>query len=237
MISQKYQSLFDVPSYIHINEARWPIARSVISELREQGIEVDTAYDFGAGPGWFAEKMTGIDLDVVALEGRKEVAEVGAQRSKHCEFKIFDFDNAAMDDSFESRDFSLAFGILYHLENPLRALRMMARMTRKAMLLETMVVPGDLEIARVVRENPNDTQGIQPLAMILSPAAVERALWATGFQFVYRCTANVGHQDFHSNETIHERRRIWLLSREELNFSQFQKLNMEEPNRANYWQK
>lgn len=230
-------ALFDVDNYIAINEARWTIADKVLKALRHSGMVLDTAYDFGAGPGWFARRLNHSKLDVLALEGRHDVAEAGRARAPNCEFDVLDFDNCATSEALPPRDFALSFGILYHLENPLRALRMMGEMTGKAMLLETMVVPGDDFIARVARENPNETQGIQPLAMILSRAALERGMWAAGFSNVYECTLPVEHDDFRDLKARHPRRGIWLLTREAVSIDGFEALKIEEPRRDDYWRK
>lgn len=230
-------ALFDADNYLAINEARWTIAKKAIGDLRATGITLDTAYDFGAGPGWFASRLKDQDLDVMALEGREDVADVGRRRAPGCEFGVLDFDNCATADALPPRDFSLSFGILYHLENPLRALRMMGTMTAKVMLLETMVVPDGDFIARIARENPNETQGIQPLAMILSRSALARGMWAAGFSHAYDCTQPINHDDFRDLEARHPRRGLWLLSREAVSIEGFKAIEIEEPRRADYWRK
>ncbi|RIJ32164.1 class I SAM-dependent methyltransferase [Henriciella algicola] len=230
-------ALFDVDNYLAINEARWTIAQRVLKALRTGGMALDTAYDFGAGPGWFAKRLMDSQLDVVALEGREDVAQAGRERAPGCEFSVLDFDNCATSDALPARDFSLSFGILYHLENPLRALRMMGAMTGKAMLLETMIVPDSDFVGRIARENPNATQGIQPLATILSRAALERGMWAAGFSHVYECKLPVEHDDFRDLKTRHPRRGIWLLTRDDVSVEGFEPLQIEEPRRANYWRK
>lgn len=229
--------MFDKSKYIAINEARWRLAQRVIRELRRQSISFETAYDFGSGPGWFADKLLRENLDVIALEGRQEIVDEGQRRVPDAQFQQFDLDAMALSDVLPQRDFSLAFGILYHLENPLRALRIMSTMTSSVMLLETMVVPGDYEIGRVVRENPNETQGIQPLAIILSIKAVTRGLWATKMPHVYLHTGDIDHPDFQDTTERHPRRAIWLASREQVDIGGFEKLEMEEPKRADYWRK
>lgn len=230
-------ALFDADNYIAINEARWTIADKVLKALRGSGMTLETAYDFGAGPGWFARRLHHSKLDVVALEGRHDVAEEGRKRAPDCKFDVLDFDNCATSDALAPRDFALSFGILYHLENPLRALRMMGAMTGKAMLLETMIVPDSDFVGRIARENPNATQGIQPLATILSRTALERGMWAAGFGHVYECKLPVDHDDFRDLETRHPRRGIWLLTRDDVSVEGFEPLQIEEPRRANYWRK
>jgi len=230
-------ALFDGDMYQQINTARWALAQDVIRELRAQGAGFSTVYDFGAGPGWFAARLCAEGLDVVALEGRKDVAREGQARAPQARFEVFDFDAAAVTSLPAPRDFSLSFGILYHLESPLRALRMMGAMTRDVMLLETMTMPADFAAARVIRENPNATQGIQPLAILLSPEAAEQGLWAAGFTHVYRCQRAIDHDDFRDLPQRHPRRHVWLAARRSLQLEGFEAAPIEEPRRADYWRK
>lgn len=230
-------SLFDADTYQQINHARWAFASNVLDDLRATGLALETAHDCGAGPGWFAERLSASGLDVVALEGRADVADAGRTRAPKARFEVFDFDAAALDTVPPARDFCLSFGILYHLENPLRALRMMGALTGKAMLLETMTAPLGMAAGRVVRENPNATQGIRPLALILSPEAVEQGLWAAGFTHIYRNQRPINHDDFRDLPHRHRRRHVWLACRQPIGLDGFEAAPNEEPRRADYWRK
>jgi SAM-dependent methyltransferase len=230
-------ALFDADNYLAINTARWTLAQHVIGSLRASGLPMETAYDLGAGPGWFAGRLSDAGFDVVALEGREDVAAEGRRRTPQARFEVFDFDDCGLSDLRPERDFALGFGILYHLENPLRALRIMSALTRHVLLLETMTLPSGLPAARVIRENPNVTQGVRPLAMLLSPAAIEQGLWAAGFSHVYRCARNVAHEDFSDFPNRHRRRHIWLAARRDLDVEGFEPAATQEPRRENYWQR
>jgi 2-polyprenyl-3-methyl-5-hydroxy-6-metoxy-1,4-benzoquinol methylase len=67
MIDDSPAKLFDAANYQEINAARWDVIEDVIRSLRHQGMTLASAYDFGAGPGWFAERLSQQSLDVVAL--------------------------------------------------------------------------------------------------------------------------------------------------------------------------
>jgi SAM-dependent methyltransferase len=230
-------ALFDAETYLDINAARWTVAERVLTALSAQGLAPKTAYDFGAGPGWFASRLTDHGLDVLALEGRQDVIQAGQERAPKARFEQFDFDGQISLAGLPARDFGLAFGILYHLENPLRALRLMGEMTSGALLLETMVLPRKDTMAQVIRENANPTQGIRPLAMLLSPLAIEQGLWAAGFTHVYRFMLAVDHSDFEDQPERHPRRGIWLAARNPLVVEGFERQNIKEPTRGNYWLK
>lgn len=228
--------LFETQNYLAINAARWALASRVIDELR-QASGLSSAYDIGAGPGWFANVMSEAGLDVVALEARPEVAAAARLAAPSAKVDVFDLDAAGLDGLPSKRDFVLAFGILYHLENPLRTLRICQRLCGKAMLLETMTLPEDLPMARVIRENRNPTQGFNDLALLLSPTAIEWGLWAAGFRHVYRFTGVLDHADFRDTPEAHRRRHIWLATENAVSVGGFEAIELKEPQRADFWRR
>lgn len=230
-------SLFETENYLAMNAVRWGLASRVIDQLRGAGIDLSSAYDLGAGPGWFANVMSTANLDVVALEARPDVAAAASLSAPNARVEVFDLDAVALNALPPPRDFVLAFGILYHLENPLRALRIARALCGKAILLETMTLPDTLPMARVIRENPNPTQGFHDLALLLSPAAIEWGLWGAGFRNVYRFTATLDHADFRDTAQTHRRRHIWLASESEVSVDDFEAIELKEPRRADFWRK
>jgi SAM-dependent methyltransferase len=201
--------LFDEPYYLEINEARW----AVFSHMRAAVVrvaEVRSLLDLGCGPGWFSRRLVDSGLDVLGLEGRPELAEEARKRVPEATFEVFDFDAAALKDAPTPRDAVLAFGLLYHLENPLRALRICRAAARHTLFLETMTIPEPGPYARLVAENPNETQGLRSLAFVLTPESIVNALALVGFPNVYRFSAPVGHPDFADTADRRKRRDIFL---------------------------
>jgi 2-polyprenyl-3-methyl-5-hydroxy-6-metoxy-1,4-benzoquinol methylase len=201
--------LFDEPYYLAINEARWPVFERMLAAVRRSG-DVGSILDAGCGPGWFAERLAATGLDVLAVDGRPELIEEGRLRAPAAQFDVFDFDGAALESAPAARDAVFAFGLLYHLENPLRALRLCRATARKALFLETMTIPEPGRLARLVQENPNETQGLRNLALVLTPDAIVSALFYVGFKYVYRYVAPVDHADFADTDDRRKRRDIFL---------------------------
>ncbi len=203
--------LFDAPFYQAINEARWAALMRMIEIAEMQIGPLETVNDLGAGPGWFARRLSDTGRDVLGLDGRRELVEVARQRAPSARFEIFDFDAAALAAIPRVADAVLCFGLLYHLENPLRALRFCRAMTRKVLFLESMTLPEQGPLARVVPENANQTQGIRPLAMLMTPEAILHGLLAAGFAFVYRMDgARIDHPDFVQGADRAKRRDVFL---------------------------
>jgi SAM-dependent methyltransferase len=203
--------LFDAPFYQAINKARWVALQRLLSVAQEKVGEIRSVIDLGAGPGWFAGRLAEAGYDVLGLEGRPELVEVAREREPGVRFEPFDFDAAALDNVPAPADAVVCFGLLYHLENPLRGLRMCRAMAKRALFLETMTLPQDGPAARLMPENPNETQGMRSLALLLSTDAVVHALQAAGFSRVYRVEgASIGHDDFIDTSERRKRRDVFL---------------------------
>lgn len=201
--------LFDQPFYLAINHARWSVFEDLLTAARQSG-PIDSVLDAGCGPGWFAERLAAAGLDVLGVDARQELIEEARRRVPGAAFDLFDFDGAALDSAPRPRDAVFAFGLLYHLENPLRALRLLRASARRALFLETMTVPEPGILARLVAENPNETQGFHGLALVLTPEALAQALFAVGFAHVYRYQGAVDHPDFADTDERRKRRDILL---------------------------
>jgi SAM-dependent methyltransferase len=203
--------LFDAPFYQAINAARWAALQRMLAVAEVQIAPIKSAIDLGAGPGWFAGRLAEAGYDVLGLEGRAELVDIARQRSPAARFEVFDFDAAALSAAPAPADAVVCFGLLYHLENPVRALRMCRAMTRGALFLETMTLPEEGSVARLVPENANETQGMRALATLLSPDAIVHALNAAGFSRVYRLDgASIGHDDFIDTTDRRKRRDMFL---------------------------
>jgi FkbM family methyltransferase len=108
-------------------------------------------------------------------------------------------------------DFVLCFGLLYHLENPLLAVRHLRALREKCLLLESMCVPDD-KPSMLLREEPSETdQGLTDVACYPSEDSLIKMLYRADFGFVYRLAPLPKHDDF--RETFeHRRKRTVLLA-------------------------
>ena len=87
------------------------------------------------------------------------------------------FEQADIEDRKVSKlgqfDFVLCFGLLYHLENPLQAIRNLRAITEKCVLLESMCLPEE-KCSMLLSEEPR--QEDQSLSSDLFERAIERFL-------------------------------------------------------------
>lgn len=231
------KSLFDTDNYIAINESRWAVAVRVIRFLRERGLPMESAFDLGCGPGWFSARLSGESLDVIGLEGREDVLAMARDRDTQSRFQQFDFDGASSEILPAARDFVLSFGLLYHLENPIRALRISRALTGSTLLMETMVSPGDDMTGLIAVENRNETQGLRNLSLILTPTAIAFTLRAAGFDHVAKFEGEVDHVDFKTTADRLRRRDIFLASDHGELPDGFVPIDLPPHQRADYWAK
>lgn len=167
------------------------------------------AVDVGCHEGFYSFAMRKLGIaDVLGLDFREENLRrarfvSGEQKISGLRFLQADVEelNPAALGQF---DFTLCFGLLYHLENPMRALRRLHAITGEMMLLETQVVAeveGTAEwgsrdwtrpfqgVLAVIDESGEYAQGIQetgstPVVTCPSPKALRFLLLAAGFRDV-----------------------------------------------------
>jgi hypothetical protein len=149
-------------------------------------------------------------LQARGFDGRSQNVAEARARFPEIPFEQGDVENLAICDG-GLYDFVLCFGLLYHLENPLLAMRNLRAMTGKCLLLESMCVPGE-KTAALLREEPRlDNQSLTEVAFYPSEATLIKMLYRTGFHVVYRIVNLPEHDDFRET-TTHARRRTMLLA-------------------------
>jgi SAM-dependent methyltransferase len=178
---------FDTDAALQINEARLTHLASL--DLPLEGRRV---LEVGAGVG----RLTGFFIDrgcsVVATEARSEnVAELRRR------LPTVDAREADVEGSLEHLgpfDVVFCYGVLYHLESPLRALRNMAAVCSDLLLIETMVCDSTLSLLRLEDEPTTANQALRGLAHRPSPSYL--ALNRVGFDHVYAATDPPNHPDY-----------------------------------------
>lgn len=216
--------LFDEPYYIEINEARWVAAARLLEALRP--LNLHSAYDLGCGPGWFAARLVQeCGFDVLGLDARTENVAEAARRVPQAAFDVLDFDAASLD-GYPPRDLTFCFGLLYHLENPLLAVRRIARLTGRVLLLETMLIPRPEPVAWLVDEGRNETQGATYNALIPTRGALTKMLAVAGLDHVYEVRFPIQHADFVDTPERHPRRGMFVCAREPLALPQTERVSL-----------
>ena len=105
--------------------------------------DFDTALDISCHEGFFSlilreyfEHVVGIDKNADSLNKAKQIVNL-LGRADIC------FKNSSIEllDENQSADFVLCYGLLYHVENPIQIMRKLAALTKKAICIETQVMP------------------------------------------------------------------------------------------------
>ena len=180
---------FDTDAALEINEARLTHLASL--ELPIDGRRV---LEVGAGVG----RLTGFFVDrgcsVVVTEARSEnVAELRRR------LPTVDAREADVEESLQhlgSFDVVFCYGVLYHLESPLRALRNMAEVCDDLLLIETMVCDSSSAVLRLEDETTSVNQALRGLAHRPSTSYLAIALNRVGFDHVYAATEPPDYPDY-----------------------------------------
>jgi FkbM family methyltransferase len=202
---------FDQRHYLELIRARGDTIRRVVAQLKpEMGLA--NALDAGCGVGFFAQTLGECGLYVRGFDGRLENV-VEARRR----FPRIPFGQGNVEDPDIARlgtfDLVLCFGLVYHLENPMLAIRHLRALTGKGLLLESMCLPG-AEAGMMLRSEPSqEDQSLTDMALCPSEGCLVKMLYRAGFAAVYRVASSAmpDHDDFRETPE-HARRRTVLFA-------------------------
>lgn len=212
-------SLFDTVEALRLNEARKVFLLRCMEAFTvdEQFI---SALDAGCGLGLFSAALREHGLQVTAFDGRLENVTEARRRHPKLVFEVHDVEDSSLPELGQF-DLVLCFGLLYHLENPFRAIRNLASMTGKILLMESVIAPGRVPAALLYEEEPGENQGLNYIAVIPTESSFVKALYLAGFPFVYRCATLPDHRDFRSSVMKRRRRTVLAGSRVRISSSLF----------------
>lgn len=130
-----------------IHETRWRMLEHCLEAEFPEGFGELRAVDLAAHQGWFAaqlaqanlRRVTCVDANEQHVDDARLVARVlGLDEVECLHSDIFDLDTGAMG----TFDLVLMFGLLYHLENPVGALRLARALCGRLCVIESQVIPG-----------------------------------------------------------------------------------------------
>ncbi|PGH59297.1 hypothetical protein CRT60_01310 [Azospirillum palustre] len=211
-------SVFDDAVATALNQAR-------LAHLDTLSLPLDgkSVLDIGCGVGAFADFYLDRGCRYVGIDGRAEnIAEMRRRRPEAvCAVADVEVDDLS---EFGRFDVVHCYGLLYHLESPIRALRALAAICDKVLLLETMVCDADDAVMMLVDESKTYNQALRGLGSRPSPAYIAMALNRIGFAHVYGVAIQPAHEDFQWTGTNslkrrigdHDLRRMFIASREQL---------------------
>jgi FkbM family methyltransferase len=200
---------FDTRHYLDLIRARGATIRRVVRALKPS-LGLRTAVDAGCGVGFFAQTLTELGLEARGFDGRFENVVEARKRFPKLAFERGDIESAEIA-ALGTFDLVLCFGLLYHLESPMRAIRHLRALTGKGLLVESMCAPGD-DARMILREEPvQHDQSLTDMAFYPSELCLVKMLYRAGFAHVYRVARLPEHDDFRETED-HTRRRTMLFA-------------------------
>jgi FkbM family methyltransferase len=201
---------FDQREYRELIEAREQTIRRMAGKLKP-ALGLSNAVDAGCGVGFFSQTLAECGFNVCGFDARAENVSEARRRFPGIPFEEADIEDPAIP-GLGRFDLVLCFGLLYHLENPLRAIRNLRALTEKCLLVESMCLPEE-RCTLLLREEPHqDDQSLAAVACYPSEGALVKMLYRAGFAKVYRVTLFPDHDDFRETREHLQRRTILLAS-------------------------
>jgi len=176
------------------------VVTRLLGEIK-QPLGLRTAVDVGCGLGYFSSLLKSLGFEITGADGREQNVDEAQRRIPSIRFLRFDAEDPSLR-SLGKFDLVFCFGLLYHLENPLLAIRHLEAMTDTLLLVEGVIFPGDEPTMGLVDEGPSEDQGLNHIAFYPTEACLQKMLYCAGFRFVYRFTTPPVHPGYHRNGRI-----------------------------------
>jgi SAM-dependent methyltransferase len=183
-------TVFDTEAAIAINTAR-------MTWLQEACLPLDNTrvLDAGCGVGHFVPFYLNHGCSVLAVDGREDNISELRRRLPDVEAHVADVQEADLT-KFGDFDVIHCFGLAYHLESPLAALRRFAAICQRFIILETMVCDSSRPVSVLADETKAASQAMDGIGSRPSPSFLALALNRVGFDYVYGAADPPRHPDF-----------------------------------------
>jgi SAM-dependent methyltransferase len=204
-------AVFDQQHYELLNRARGDVVRPLLAELKNP-LGLHTAIDVACGLGYFSQFLKSLGFEVTAVDGRAENAAEARRRYPNINFVVANAEDL-LSLKLPTFDLVLCFGLLYHLENPFRAIRNLHALTDKILLVEGMCVPGEEPFMELLDEGAIEDQGLNFVAFYPSEACLVKMLYRSGFPFVYLFRRLPEHPDYRPSVARKRERTLLVASK------------------------
>jgi SAM-dependent methyltransferase len=188
--------VFDRPMQSEMREAEVDFLRRVLPPW-QSALGLRTAFDLGCGVGYFSAMLRDLGFQTVGADARADNITEARMRHPGIEFRVADAEDPALS-ALGVFDLVLCAGLLYHLENPLRAFRNLRGLTRKLLLLESMAVPENEPYLIILDEPAGEDQSMGAVSCYPSEGAIIKMAYRAGFPFVYRFRELPDHENYRS---------------------------------------
>jgi SAM-dependent methyltransferase len=212
--------IFDAADYVSLNTSRAAVVSRFLSEMKGP-LNLRSAVDVGCGLGYFSELLRSLGLDVTALDGRRENTEEAARRNPEIRFHTMSAEDPTLP-TLGKFDLVFCFGLLYHLENPFLAIRHLQAMTRRLLLVEAVIFPGEASLMGLVDEGSTEDQGLNHIAFYPTESCLVKMFYRSGFRFAYRFAPLPDHPGYRSENGLPRVRTMLAASFEPISSSQLE---------------
>lgn len=225
--------VFDGQEQLRLYERRKEFLERLFQELSLY-LDLRNALDAGCGIGFFSKCLSELSLKVTAFDARTENIAEAKRRYPDVEFVVCNVEDGSIRELGQF-DLALCFGLLYHLENPFLAIRNLYAVTRKILVIESMVSRSQSPVATLMSEYQGEDQGPHYVAFIPSEACIIKMLYQAGFLEVYKTVQLPDHGDFRETFFHYRRRIVLVASKVRLKSHLLQRVTEPQPQRRDIW--
>lgn len=197
--------------YTHVRQT---FIREFLNDIRSQA-ELVSAIDVGCGVGYFTKFLADLGFRATGIDGREENAREARRRYPNLSFATEDVEQPSLA-KLGNFDLVLCVGLLYHLENPFRAIRNLHALSNKLAIIESMCAPGHDAEMFLLNEGREHDQGLNYVAFYPTEPCLIKMFYSAGFPFVYEFRRYPSDEQFHTTRSRFKSRTFLVASRIEL---------------------
>lgn len=199
-----------------VHYTREQMIMPVIDKHFPGGLSGINCLDVGCNEGYFSHllyrrgaRVRGIDIREINIQRAKTVQTILGYDSSRLVFEVEDF--LSNRDAQDTYDVTLFLGLLYHLENPMGALRLLHRITETLCIIDTQLtrqtapiisgwgqtsvtleLPASMALYQEEDMDDNNLASYNSLSFIPNAAAVMQLLSSAGFCQISQVAAHPG---------------------------------------------
>ena len=180
---QKKETLFDDEHQLRRTRACQAFLRQFLLDVADD-LPSTRALDVACGVGYLSETLLEAGFEVTAVDARGENVDEARRRVPDARFLVHDVESDAWE-ALGRFPVVMCFGLLYHLENPLRVVRGLFEVTESILLLEAQIAPGESPAAVLMNEPEGEDKALNGVAFVPTENCLVKMCYQAGFAQVY----------------------------------------------------